>query len=99
MRRLLSQAPEPRYKVPGFSSGPFPTPDFPAFYFHAIRALPKAPVRSVTAAERHGSQWVLSTELENASKTPALMVRLKAVREKSGDRILPALYDDNYITL
>jgi hypothetical protein len=27
------------------------------------------------------------------------MVRLKAVREKSGDRILPALYDDNYITL
>ena len=87
------------YKVPGFSFGPFHIPDFPAFDFHAIRALPKAPVRSVTAAERHGSQWVLSTELENASKTPALMVRLKAVREKSGDRILPALYDDNYITL
>jgi hypothetical protein len=27
------------------------------------------------------------------------MVRLKAVREKSGDRILPALYSDNYIAL
>jgi hypothetical protein len=27
------------------------------------------------------------------------MVRLKAVREKSGDRILPAIYSDNYITL
>jgi hypothetical protein len=27
------------------------------------------------------------------------MVHLKAVREKSGDRILPALYDDNYLTL
>ncbi len=27
------------------------------------------------------------------------MVRLKAVREKSGDRILPALYSDNYFAL
>jgi len=27
------------------------------------------------------------------------MVRLKAVREKSGDRILPAVYSDNYMTL
>ena len=27
------------------------------------------------------------------------MVRLKAVREKSGDRILPALYNDNYVAL
>jgi hypothetical protein len=27
------------------------------------------------------------------------MVRLKAVREKSGDRILPAIYSDNYIAL
>jgi len=28
-----------------------------------------------------------------------LMVRVKAVREKSGDPIEPALYDDNYIAL
>jgi hypothetical protein len=27
------------------------------------------------------------------------MVRLKAVREKSGDRILPALYSDNFVSL
>ena len=27
------------------------------------------------------------------------MVRLKAVRESSGDRILPAIYNDNYIAL
>ena len=27
------------------------------------------------------------------------MVRLKAVREKSGDRILPAIYSDNYFAL
>jgi hypothetical protein len=27
------------------------------------------------------------------------MVRVKAVREKAGDRILPAIYSDNYIAL
>jgi hypothetical protein len=27
------------------------------------------------------------------------MVRLKAVRETSGDRILPAIYSDNYVAL
>jgi hypothetical protein len=27
------------------------------------------------------------------------MVRVKAVREKTGDRILPVIYDDNYIAL
>jgi hypothetical protein len=27
------------------------------------------------------------------------MVRLKAVRARAGDRILPAIYSDNYITL
>ena len=27
------------------------------------------------------------------------MVRVKAVRQKTGDRILPAIYSDNYIAL
>jgi hypothetical protein len=39
------------------------------------------------------------TELQNASPYPALMTRLKVVRETSGDRILPAFYSDNYIAL
>jgi hypothetical protein len=43
--------------------------------------------------------WRLTTELENTSTWPALMVRLKAVRDKSGDRILPVIYSDNYVTL
>ena len=37
--------------------------------------------------------------LINPGQSPALMVRMKAVREKSGDRILPAIYSDNYIAL
>jgi hypothetical protein len=87
------------YTVPGFSYGTFHVPDYPAFDLRAIRDLPKVNLRSATSVERQGDRWVLWTEIENPSKTPALLVRLKAVREKSGDRILPALYEDNYLTL
>jgi hypothetical protein len=87
------------YNVPGFSFGPFHIPDYPAFDFRAIRALPKVTLRKATTADRRGERWYLLTELENPSNTPALMVHLKVVRERSGDRILPVLYDDNYITL
>jgi len=49
--------------------------------------------------ERDGRRWRLTTVLHNASDAPALMVKVKAVREATGDRILPVLYSDNYIAL
>ena len=52
-----------------------------------------------TTAERSGGRWFLTTTLANASKDPALMVRLKAVRTQTGDRILPAIYSDGYVPL
>ena len=67
--------------------------------YRAIRQLPKALVRTATDARRQGDQWQLTTQLRNLSAYPALMTRLKVVREKSGDRILPVIYGDNYFTL
>ena len=67
--------------------------------FSAIRQLPKVPLQSATQMERQGPRWRLTTDLHNASGSPALLVRLKAVREKTGDRILPVLYSDNYLSL
>ena len=67
--------------------------------YRAIRTLAKASVKNVTTSEQHGKIWTLTTALSNASSTPALMLRLKAVRETSRDRILPVIYDDNYIAL
>jgi hypothetical protein len=67
--------------------------------YRAIRELPKAQVQAKTAAQQQGDVWQLTTQLQNISPSPALMVRLKVVREKSGDRILPAIYSDNYVTL
>ncbi len=65
----------------------------------AIRELPTPKVHSENAIERKGNLWQLTTKLSNNTASPALMVRLKAVREKTGDRILPAIYSDNYIAL
>jgi hypothetical protein len=65
----------------------------------AIRTLPKVKVEAASKTARQGGRWLISTELRNTGDQPALMVRVKAVREKSGDRILPAIYSDNYVAL
>ncbi|HEU5351596.1 MAG TPA: discoidin domain-containing protein [Terracidiphilus sp.] len=67
--------------------------------YEGIRNLPAAKVKVRTHIHRSGETWFLTAELHNVSHTPALMVRVKAVRRKSGDPILPALYSDNYIAL
>ena len=67
--------------------------------YQGIRGMPNAEVKAKTHITRHGSQWQITTELHNVSANPALLVRVKAVREKTGDPILPALYDDNYVAL
>ncbi len=77
------------------------------FYLHGnaeedyagIRSLAAAKVEMKTRITQTGSTWHVTAELQNVSATPALMVRVKAVREKSGDLIAPALYDDNYVAL
>jgi hypothetical protein len=67
--------------------------------YRAIRELPKVNLRASTRIERRDKRWHLTTQLHNPSDHPAVMVRLKVVREKSGDRILPAIYSDNYVAL
>jgi hypothetical protein len=77
------------------------------FYLHGtmeedysgIRTMGPANVRMKTRVKQSGSRWHLTAELDNTSSAPALMVRVKAVGEKSGDPIAPAFYDDNYIAL
>lgn len=67
--------------------------------YRAIRQLPQAPIEAATKIEQKDDVWLLTTQLHNTAAYPALMVRLKAIRETSKDRILPAIYSDNYITL
>ena len=56
-------------------------------------------VEATTRVERSGDRYLLETELENNASAPALAVRVVAVRTETGDRILPALYSDNFVFL
>ena len=67
--------------------------------YRAIRTLKTAKLATDTSAEQHGDRWFLTTRLHNTSSTPALFVRIQAERERTGDRILPAIYDTNYFAL
>lgn len=67
--------------------------------FRAIRTLSQVKLEAVTKAELTGGNWKAVTTVKNPSQTPALMVRLKAVGEKSGERLLPAIMSDNYLIL
>jgi hypothetical protein len=64
-----------------------------------IRNLPKVEIELYTKVSKKAGTWYLMTRLANRAKTPALMLRLKVVGEKSGEQILPAIYSDNYISL
>lgn len=67
--------------------------------YRAIRGLPKARLQASTEVTQQGDLWHLASTVRNVSSQPALMVRLQVVRATSGDRILPAIYSDNYVTL
>lgn len=67
--------------------------------YRAIRELHTVKLEAATRTEQQEHRWLLTTELHNPSSHPALMVRLKVVRERTGDRILPALFSDNYVAL
>lgn len=67
--------------------------------YPGIRDLSAATIKAKSHIKHSGSEWMITTELHNVSKTPALMVRVKAVRSRSGDLIVPALFSDNYVAL
>ena len=67
--------------------------------FQALRKLPKTDLEAKTRMDSQGGRWFVTTEVHNVSRDPALLVRLKVVREKSGNRILPAIYSDNFVAL
>ena len=67
--------------------------------YTAIRALGPASITANTTVQRQGERLMLTTALKNTSAVPALFLRLQAEREQSGDRILPAVYDDGYFAL
>jgi len=67
--------------------------------YQALRELPVVKLENNSKVEKSGNNWIITTTLNNTSKAPVLMVRLKAIGVNSRERILPVFYSDNYVSL
>jgi hypothetical protein len=67
--------------------------------YQALRDLPEANIDNRSKVSKSGDEWLIMTTMKNTSATPALMVRLKVIGKKSGERILPVFFSDNYVSL
>jgi hypothetical protein len=65
----------------------------------ALNSLEKVKIDCETKIVKKGNRFLLTATLFNNSKTAAPMIKLKVLREKSKERILPVFFDDNYISL
>ncbi len=66
--------------------------------FTALSQLPKVKLKIKDHSERKGNDEVTHVTIENPSKSLAFFVRLKVVKGKGGEEMLPVLWQDNYIS-
>lgn len=64
-----------------------------------LHSLPKVKIAAASSVKKDGDKWEAKVQLKNNTEVPALMIRLKVYGRKTGERILPAYYSDNYISL
>jgi Exo-beta-D-glucosaminidase Ig-fold domain/Glycosyl hydrolases family 2/Concanavalin A-like lectin/glucanases superfamily/Glycosyl hydrolases family 2, sugar binding domain/Glycosyl hydrolases family 2, TIM barrel domain len=64
-----------------------------------LDTLPSADVSASATISHQGNNATAHLKLENQSKVPLLQIKLTLVNAKDGSRVLPAYYDDNYISL
>lgn len=77
------------------------------FYWHArdeqqlqqLDAMAKVSLQGRLRVHAGASGTVVEGRVTNASQTPALLIGLTLRDAKTGQRILPAYYDDNYFSL
>lgn len=67
--------------------------------YRELNGMPAAPIRLKTQlGPLQGADRTLTLTLANLGKTPALAIKL-TVLDKAGARVLPAYFDNNYISL
>jgi hypothetical protein len=77
------------------------------FYWHArneqqlqqLNQLPKAALTGKLRAKHSAGGLVIEAKFSNPGSTPALAIKLTLRDSKTGRRILPAYYSDNYFSL
>ncbi len=64
-----------------------------------LNKMPMVTLQATATSKDEGSKRTMTVTLHNASKSVALMTHLQLRRRKSGERVLPAFYSDNYVSL
>jgi len=68
--------------------------------FSAFDTLPNVELDAYCEVlAKQGSTNFIRATVTNYSNSPALMIRLKMVKETSGELVLPTFYEDNYFSL
>jgi exo-1,4-beta-D-glucosaminidase len=67
--------------------------------FLALQDLPKATVNASMTVSEEANETVARVKLENTASNLAFLVRLRILKGKDGAEVLPAFFDDNYISL
>jgi membrane-bound inhibitor of C-type lysozyme len=64
-----------------------------------LNALPQAKLTATAKISASGNERKATVKILNAGSTPALMIKLTLKNAATGERILPAYYDQNYVSL
>lgn len=67
--------------------------------FAGLMKLPMVVLDAEATSKVDGENTVMTVTLRNPAKTIALMAHMQLHAKKSGKRVLPAFYSDNYLTL
>lgn len=67
--------------------------------YQLLNSLPNTRVSLKYDTEKTVDGYRITAKLCNTGNVPALMLRLKTEGRKSGERILPCFYEDNYFSL
>jgi len=67
--------------------------------FKALNTLPQVGLNVTAKFERNGRDHVARVAVENPSKSLAFFVHLKVNENKTGEEILPVIWQDNYFSL
>jgi len=73
-------------------------PDHPD-NFNDLNKLASVTLEVRASSKDAGGKRLLTVTLHNPSTSIALMTHLQLRRQKSGERVLPAFYSDNYVSL
>jgi exo-1,4-beta-D-glucosaminidase len=67
--------------------------------FTALNSLPPVKLNLLTKSGRSGDEYATHVTIENPGKSLAFFVHLKVNDAKTGEEILPVIWEDNYFSL